>query len=622
MSSKAKKTGKGDQIPKPISIKKEKMEEDRTLHPISHYIDDRLELVKQIFGTLKPKTIVNLAPEFLKVSLNCVLSEYYRVDCPQKTPLDEIEALCLEELLCLSTKRLKSIIEATRCPTDTESSEDSDVEHQEEHISLEEISSDSDIGGQETKKTKKKSKAKKTNNGNENKESGQMSVLELLELQARARAIRSQLAMEPITKIEVKSDDDDNDEDERPAKPVQRRTKEKRSAKTIDAGKGSSLDKSKTAEKDQTQDAESSSKEQPTPRKKIKLKRNYRQTSKSPEKENTVKVSAPAPAPSVAPIANRPRSKSRSASPDVITIQTEPETLLISDSTDDEATNYKSKAAPEPDPKPVLEPPTPLVESEPEEGEVRDEPEEPVKTVEPAKIEEPAKAEDPAKTEETTKGEDPSKTEEPQKIEELKESKEPQKSENQNKPAEKEPVEERVSSKEPNPPEEVKESIPVPGLAHLDDEDQNDDVISIGGDLEMMEEMTKEDEPKASVKSEKKEKASEDHEELDNDVISLDTSEDEPDKLQQTDSESWRTRYLKSSKVSQVLAASRLGKRVRDKIKKSKRSKNAAGDEQSQGEKQPAPFTSKHEDGSMEQYKELLQHRQRKTSNSSKGGDK
>ncbi|KAH8235154.1 hypothetical protein KR032_009305 [Drosophila birchii] len=594
MSSKVKKTGKGDQIPKPISIKKEKTEEDRTLHPISHYIDDRLELVKQIFGTLKPKTIVNLAPEFLK-----------------KTPLDEIEALCLEELLCLSTKRLKSIIEATRCPTDTESSEDSDVEHKEEHISLEEISSDSDIGGQDSRKTKKKPKAKRTSNGNENKESGQMSVLELLELQARARAIRSQLAMEPITKIEVKSDDDDDGDDERPTKPVQRRTKEKRSAKTTDAVKGSSQENSKAAKKNQTQDEDSSNKEQPAPRKKIKLKRNYRQTSKSPEKENTVNVSASAPNPSAAPVENRPRSKSRSASPDVITIQTEPETLLISDSTDDEVTNHKPKTASEPDPKPVLEPPAPVVESEPEEGEVRDEPEEPAKTVEPAKIEEPAKTED-----------DPSKADQLPGNEELEKSEEPQKSEEQNKPAEKEQPEVQATSQELNPPAEAKESAAVSDPVNIDDEDQNDDVISIGGDLEMIEEMTKEDEPKVSVKTEKKKKRPEEHEELDNDVISLDTSEDERDKLQQSNSESWRTRYLKSSKVSQVLAASRLGKRVRDKIKKSKRSKNAASDEQAQAEKQPAPFTSKHEDGSMEQYQELLQHRQRKSSNSSKGGDK
>lgn len=69
---KAKKKTKTGKIPKPIKVKKEKTEEDRTLHPMSHYIDDRLELVKQIFGSLKPKTITNLAPDFLKV-----LNAYY-----------------------------------------------------------------------------------------------------------------------------------------------------------------------------------------------------------------------------------------------------------------------------------------------------------------------------------------------------------------------------------------------------------------------------------------------------------------------------------------------------------------------------------------------------------------
>ncbi|KAH8361396.1 hypothetical protein KR084_000763 [Drosophila pseudotakahashii] len=577
--SKAKKHSKGDQIPKPISIKKEKLEEDRTLHPISHYIDDRLELVKQIFGTLKPKTIMNLAPEFLK-----------------KTPLDEIEELCLEELLCLSTKRLKSIIEGTKCPTDTESSEDSDVEQKEEHISLEEISSDSDIGGQESRRNKKKLRAKKTNNGNgNNKESGgQMSVLELLELQARARAIRSQLAMEPITKIEVKSDDDD----EMPAEKVQR--KEKRSTKNKESGsrktqesKGTSLAQA---------GAVSSSKEQPAPRKKIKIKRNYRQSSKSPEKEVPAPASAPPPPPTETLVANKDstkptRSKSRSASPDVITIQTEPETLLISDSTDDEGTKPKSKEIVEPA---VVEPPAPVVESEPEEGEVRDEPEEPTKSEEPCKPDEPAKPE-----------EEPNNSEAPNKPEDAEKAVEADETAAKEQPLAEAPLDDHNVSAPAKEP-----SVPEPPT--IDDEDQNDDVISIGGDLEMIEEMTKEDEPPpVSIKNEKKEKRP-DPEEMDNDVISLDTSEDERDKLEQTNSESWRTRYMKSSKVSQVLAESRLGKRVRDKLKKSKRSKVVASNDQTNAEK-PASFTSKHEDGSIEQYQELLQHRQRKTSNSSKG---
>ncbi|XP_017072225.1 enolase-phosphatase E1 [Drosophila eugracilis] len=574
--SKAKKHSKGDQIPKPINIKKEKIEEDRTLHPISHYIDDRLELVKQIFGTLKPKTIMNLAPEFLK-----------------KTPMDEIEELCLEELLCLSTKRLKSIIEDTKCPTDTESSEDSDVEHKEEHISLEEISSDSDIGGQESRRNKKKLKAKKANNENENKESGgQMSVLELLELQARARAIRSQLAMEPITKIEVKSDDDEEIPDEK----VKHREKEKRSNKNKESGKRKTQESKAVGEGSSISqaDADSSCKEQQTPRKKIKIKRNYRQSSKSPEKENPAPASVPPPLSESSVPNKETRKLSRSASPDVITIQTEPETLLISDSTDDESTKQKSNEIINPTP---LEPPAPLVESEPEEGEVRDE------------SEEPANSEGSGysvKPEETVI----SKEQGDQHNEEC--------SEKLEKSADDEHLPEEVPLAKQNPPSDAKEPV-TSQPAILDDEDQNDDVISIGGDLEMIEEMTKEDElPSVSIKNEKKEKMS-DPDEMDNDVISLDTSEDERDKIQRSDSEqSWRTRYMKSSKVSQVLAESRLAKRVRDKLKKSKRSKVSASNEQEKSEK-PIVFTSKHEDGSIEQYQELLQHRQRKTSNSSKG---
>jgi len=99
-----------------------------------------------------------------------------------------------------------------------------------------------------------------------------MSVLELLELQARARAIRSQLAMEPITKIEVKSDDDD----EVPAEKVKRKEKDKRSSKNKESGSRKSHE-SKAAKEGTlipSADADSSSKEQSAPRKKIKIKRN------------------------------------------------------------------------------------------------------------------------------------------------------------------------------------------------------------------------------------------------------------------------------------------------------------------------------------------------------------
>ncbi|XP_064544363.1 uncharacterized protein LOC135432589 [Drosophila montana] len=583
--SSSKKRVRSDQIPKPITIKKEKSEEDRTLQPISHYIDDRLELVKQIFGTLKPKTIMNLAPEFLK-----------------ETSLDEIEELCLNELLCVSTKRLKSIIADTRCPTDTESSEDSDVEHKNEHISLEEISSDSDIGGSESRRAKKlrKSSAKRADKTNENKEpGGQISVLELLELQARARAIRSQLAMEPITKIEVKSDDDEQMSKKQP-------DKERRSHKSSNASKRKSSEQA-TKEHAQKQTNGSKSKQAAAPQKKIKLKRNYRISTKSTEKEDKPK---PAPAPAPEPV--QEQHKSRSASPDVIPIPAEPETLLISDSTDDESkqpetdkqqTQATATATAEVQPAPAAPPqPAPAEESEPEEGEVREESEIETETQPAAKVEQEQAAALEADKEVLVVIDDAAIDEDA--------------------PAEEVPaatVESNVT---------VAESERPLSTSVVDDEDQNDDIISIGGDLELIEELAKvEDEPAVKVKSEAPEKLVEPDEE-DNDVISLNTSDDDHEKLQEANSESWRTRYLKSSKVSQVLAASRLGKRVRDKIKKSNRDQKRndakeAGDEktsqQQQQQQQQQQFTSKHEDGSMEQYQEVLQHRQRKSSNGSKG---
>lgn len=53
-------------VPVPLKVKEE---DEGILHPMSYYIDDRVELIKQVFASLKPKTIKNLAPAFLKVSL-------------------------------------------------------------------------------------------------------------------------------------------------------------------------------------------------------------------------------------------------------------------------------------------------------------------------------------------------------------------------------------------------------------------------------------------------------------------------------------------------------------------------------------------------------------------------
>lgn len=47
-----------------ISIKNEPME----VQTLEHYIDDRVELVRQMFSSLKSKTLKTIVPEFLQVN--------------------------------------------------------------------------------------------------------------------------------------------------------------------------------------------------------------------------------------------------------------------------------------------------------------------------------------------------------------------------------------------------------------------------------------------------------------------------------------------------------------------------------------------------------------------------
>ncbi|XP_055376928.1 dentin sialophosphoprotein isoform X2 [Condylostylus longicornis] len=250
-------------VSKKVEIPSENdMKGDEELKPLSHYIDDRLELVKQIFSTLKPKTIKSLSPDFLKEST-----------------IEDIQEMCLNELLGISSKRLKSIIYASKCPTDTESS-DSNVE---ENISLEEISSDSD--GENQPKRKKGNKIGKLNknkleNDSKNENGKEMSVLELLELQARARAIRSQLALEPIAKVEL-DDSEDSSKKDISSKSSDRKSNQSRTSKNHSIpSKSNSVSNSKTIATENSKysksgSAQSSNHVNLPSSKPIKLKRNY-----------------------------------------------------------------------------------------------------------------------------------------------------------------------------------------------------------------------------------------------------------------------------------------------------------------------------------------------------------
>lgn len=50
-------------------VKKEVKSEPEEIHPLAHYVDDRLELISQVFNCLKGKNIKSFAPEELSVGL-------------------------------------------------------------------------------------------------------------------------------------------------------------------------------------------------------------------------------------------------------------------------------------------------------------------------------------------------------------------------------------------------------------------------------------------------------------------------------------------------------------------------------------------------------------------------
>ncbi|XP_013148370.1 PREDICTED: centromere protein F-like isoform X2 [Papilio polytes] len=152
----------------------------------------------QVFSVLKPKEIKAMVPH-----------------CVQHISLNDLQELCTEEVLGISSKRLCSILDGAEPPSDTETSSDSSSGRV-ETISLDSISSDEEILSQSSGKKKKhkhcrhksksRDKRKSSSEESDNAEKSTASragltVLELLELQARARAIRAQLQQEQIRDV-------------------------------------------------------------------------------------------------------------------------------------------------------------------------------------------------------------------------------------------------------------------------------------------------------------------------------------------------------------------------------------------------------------------------------------
>nr|XP_018906692.1 PREDICTED: microtubule-associated protein futsch-like [Bemisia tabaci] len=89
------------------------------LHPIKHYVDDKEEMIEQMFTSLGPTLIQNMLPPLLKT-----------------VPLNELKADCLIQLLGMSKKRIFTSIDGKELQSSSESDFDSDASSSSEKKSV------------------------------------------------------------------------------------------------------------------------------------------------------------------------------------------------------------------------------------------------------------------------------------------------------------------------------------------------------------------------------------------------------------------------------------------------------------------------------------------------------
>lgn len=179
-----------------------------------------------------------------------------------------------------------------------------------------------------------------------------MTMLELLELQARARAIRSQLAMEPVTKIEIDSDDENQgNTSKNPNKNASNSnspsSKDRENTNSTSKSDSRNL-KSKTNKKASTVtpdsekvlEARNSYQQNSKPSKRIKLKRpNLGTRSEIKNDQSQSKAMLKSSEEIKKEIDNEHES-----SPDVIAMHPSPETVLLSSDSDNENNLSKHSA--------------------------------------------------------------------------------------------------------------------------------------------------------------------------------------------------------------------------------------------------------------------------------------
>lgn len=393
-----------------------------------------------------------------------------------------------------------------------------------------------------------------------------MTMLELLELQARARAIRSQLALEPVTKIELDSDDEDKEEETKNGKEAGTSSNENNSKNK----ESRNADKSKLVEKDPEKKIDRPVRRvvpppKPTPvpsAKPVKLKRNYKsQMNDGASTSSAASQKEATPPKTVDPEKNEEKAETnddRCSSPDVVNMDPSPETFFISDSEDDEPSTKR--------------------------------------TANPKRKE--SLAEEAAESKE-------------KEVNELPQQEDGELSDN---------------SLRENSPEIIKQESErsSPGLSpdHSNETATNDDVVHLMSDTEIEfhhhsdnenEEIDTKPETKPEEKQESppKQPVNRPAVQSDDDVVQINNSSDDElmnecdksvgDSAKST--QTWEDRWLSSSKTQNILKTTQLASKVRGNIIKTKKSLKANEKKKADNEKVMKEKVSSLEEGSMEQFK-------------------
>ncbi|KAL0272118.1 UNVERIFIED_CONTAM: hypothetical protein PYX00_005210 [Menopon gallinae] len=179
-----------------LESSEEELDLTKECHPIGYYMNDRAEMINQMFSVIKGIKLKAMLPPILK-------------DCD----LDLLKLQCLDQLLGMSEKRIACILSGETLETSSESdveSKDYDSEGKNKSSSgttsngsdeSMEVDIQNEVEKRSRRKTKKKSntveaeKNSKTDQNNANPPAAEQgkTLLEILELEMRARAIRALL---------------------------------------------------------------------------------------------------------------------------------------------------------------------------------------------------------------------------------------------------------------------------------------------------------------------------------------------------------------------------------------------------------------------------------------------